>query len=97
MWAYHVTLKEFLPSIARRGLLPSEHRSVEEPAIFVEGDSEEAGLYMESGKTSMLRFDVAGWDTTEDGEYVIYDRIPPEDIWIRKAGRWKPLLETVTK
>lgn len=94
-YAHHVTLTEFLPSIREKGLLPQRHRSSREPVIFVEPDEGEAGIYHEPGKTSMLRFKVPGFGSTRDGESVIHDRVPPEQIEVRHPMKgWMPLSET---
>lgn len=96
-FAFHVTLKEFLPQIAQHGLLPTEHRSLDEPGIFVEDQEDEVEVYMDSGRTAMLRFPVDGFSTTDDGEYVLYGvRVDPSTIEVRrKGGVWKKLTEVV--
>jgi GNAT superfamily N-acetyltransferase len=91
-FAYHSTPKIFLENIARNGLLPGEHRSCDEPCIFVEPDEEEAEIYMERG-TAMLRFPVDGFSATDDGESVLFGvQVLPETIEVRRGRSWVPLV-----
>jgi len=95
-WAYHVTLREFLPSIAKKGLQPDSHESANgEEVIFVERSQEEAEVYA-APDTVTLRFLVDGFGCTEDGEDVLYDVTIPAveiEVYDKKARSWRPLKE----
>ena len=73
MWAYHLTIEENLPSIARMGLKPHTHAHVEDntPVIFVERDEEGLEPYVGPG-TANLRFKTPGFGGTPDGEDVLF-------------------------
>lgn len=91
--AYHVTLREFLPSIERDGLLPQEHESLEEPGIFFEPNEEGAAVYHEPPNTVMLRWPLSGTprSSTPDGEYAWYETVPPHLIEKKVKGGWVTL------
>lgn len=91
-YAYHVTLGQFLPSIAKNGLVPREHASTGEPVIFVEPDEAEAAIYADPPKTVMLRFPVDGFGTTDDGENIWHDTVPPQEIEVRQGDQWVQLV-----
>lgn len=97
IYAYHATLKEFLPSIARDGLKASFHDGLGESVIFVEPDFENAAVYLERGRGAMLRFPTNGIGDTPDGENVIYDTpvIAPATIEILVGSEWKKLLDVI--
>lgn len=88
--AYHVTLREFLPSIRQQGLQPKPHESTAEPVIFVEPDQEEAEIYAQEN-TVTLRFPVDGFGCTDDGECVVHEPVPAESIEYFDQGRWLKL------
>lgn len=94
-YAYHVTLREFLPSIERDGLLPQEHESLEEPGIFFEPDEEGAAVYHEPPNTVMLRWPLSGTprSSTPDGEYAWYETVPPHLIEKKVKGGWVTLVK----
>jgi hypothetical protein len=92
-WAYHVTMKSFLPSILKDGLRPTAHEHTHgEPVIFVEDDEEQASIYHEPPKTVMLRFKVPWFGTTDDGEYVHHDVVRPEDLQVKTRLGFEALL-----
>jgi len=93
-YAFHVTLREFLDSIAKDGLLPREHASLDEPGIFFEPDEDGAAIYHEPPKTVMLRWRLPHTpdSSTPDGEYVWYKRVPPDQIEVRVGEAWQPLV-----
>lgn len=95
-YAYHATIREFLPAIAKGGLRPSFNSDLGEEVIFVEPVYEESEVYLEPGRGVMLRFLVDGFGDTPDGEFVLYDVIPPSDIEVEVSkGEWQPISEVV--
>jgi hypothetical protein len=92
-YAYHVTLAQFIPAIAKEGLRPHFSSSAGEDVIFVEEDEKEAAIYMEPPRTVMLRFEVPGFGSTEDGEAVVYNVVPPQEIEVKQAGVWKRIIK----
>lgn len=98
-YAYHATVAELLPSIAKEGLLPYEHEMLDEPGIFVEDDEGEAENYLERGSGALLRFRLVHMEAldyySEDlPEYIWFDRVPPERLEYRLAdGTWDSLLK----
>lgn len=92
-YAYHVTLAEFLPSIKEKGLVPNEHPSLDEPGIFFEPDEEEAAIYLDPPRTVMLRWVLVGGaqSYTEDGEYIHFDVVAPENLEMRTKEGWKTI------
>jgi hypothetical protein len=89
IFAYHATLKEFVPLIARDGLIAHFDENLGEDVIFVEPDESEAAIYLQDNG-AMLRVSVDGIGDTEDGECVLWDtpRIAPSDIDIRDKQEW---------
>ena len=92
-FAYHVTLREFLPSIAEKGLLPNLREGAGE-VIFVEPDQEDAEIYA-AENTVTLRFPVDGFGCTEDGECVIEGIVAQSSIEVSDDGKWKAIAELV--
>lgn len=84
-YAYHATLRQFLPSIALNGLHPGEGDQ-----IFVEPDEEEAWIYLEPSGV-MLRFPVDGFGCTKDGECVVHEPVPAAVIEVQRGTRWHNL------
>jgi hypothetical protein len=91
VWAYHATHKSALASICAKGLLPMYHRSAREKVIFVEDSPSEVAPYW-TNDTVLLRFKIDAFATTRDGEYVVYDRVAPEDLRVLHERRFVPLL-----
>ena len=93
-WAYHATLRQFLPDIRRNGLTPKFSRAAGEKVIFCEPDQAEAEIYLETGGV-LLRWqadEIAG--CTPDGESVWFDPVPPEELQILdKNGTWHRLMD----
>lgn len=84
VWAYHVTLEQFLSSISEEGLKPTRHEALESaPVIFVEPNVAGVEPYWARGM-ALLRFRTPGFDSTDDGEDVIVggDGVgaPPEPL-----------------
>ena len=90
-YAYHVTLREFLPSIREDGLVPQWHEGADRDVIFVERTESEAAIYHEPGSV-MLRVQVNGYGCTEGGEDVLTWVVPPGEIFIRDGDQRTPLL-----
>lgn len=92
-WVYHVTPKRNLQSIAKQGLVPSDHEWFDEPVIFFEPDEEEAAIYKSPG-TIMLRWDFGIGTPVADGEtseYIEYKTVPPEKIQVKTKLGWIPI------
>jgi hypothetical protein len=92
---YHATLEEFLPSIAKQGLLPHDHEWFDEPVIFMGDDLNEVSPYRTEKSSAVLRLFLP-FDLVEDGEtseLVHYETVPPTQIDLLVRGRWVPLLE----
>lgn len=93
-YGYHVTLKQFLPEIAKSGLLPQMHSHYSNgPVIFYEPDEEEAMIYHDPPNTVLLRFPTNHYDgdMTYDGEYVLLENVKPSDIEYKDEGGWEKL------
>jgi hypothetical protein len=89
-WAYHVTLEEFVGSIAKNGLRPAMHPHVSAvPVIFVEPDLDGIAPYYSEGMV-VLRFKTPGFGTTDDGENVIFggseSGTPPDPPLVGRSG-----------
>ncbi len=93
VYAYHVTPKEFLSSIASKGLRSYAHRHVGgRKVIFVEPDQALAEVYATTD-TKTLRFKVTGFGSTPDGEAVLFNTtIPPKEIEVLTKKGWVSLL-----
>ena len=94
MYAYHATLKEFLPSIAQKGLFAQFSDVYNEDVIFVERNYDQKAIYRGGEKGVMLRLTIDGIGDTELGEYVIWDTLSIHSSKIKFElfpNTWKPL------
>jgi hypothetical protein len=98
---YHVTLEDFLPSIAANGLQPRSEvkdRSGRYMATYLEPEEENAAVYHHPPETVMLRVQIPGWGklvSNDDDEFLHDKTIPPDRIDVRRKAGWVPLLSLV--
>ena len=94
---FHTTHVFFLPAIADRGLVPTEHAHHDKPAVFFEPDYQGAAIYLEP-KARMLRWPAGPFEDTEDGECVRVIPVPPGEVEIEvtpRQGDWMPLTKAM--
>ncbi len=98
-WAYHATLSEWLPSVARVGLVPrrqpreraGERRGIGQAGVFFCCDEDNALVWNDA----VLRFpwpEMWGRDPYGEGQNLWTDRwIPPEVLEAKCGGTWVPI------
>ncbi len=102
-WGYHATFPEWMPTVARIGIVPrrqpaensSEERGIPHAAVFFCDTEHDAGCWGDP----ILRFpwpEMCGRDPYGEGQNLWTDRwIPPESLEVESDGEWVPIRSAV--